>query len=711
MLHFLQPLFLFGLSLIAVPLILHFFTRQRFTDIPFPSLLLLRRSRRRTLPTFTLHHLLILLCRILGVAFLTLIFAMPLVRGKLWGAGESRSMSALYLIIDNSLSTRWHTRSVSTYDKIKEAAKEILQNTSDKEEIYLSFACGQKRGGHFSSAASSIDDIIALVRKSAPDFCGGNLRTQTSRAIRILARSSAPERKLVIISDLQRRAFNFPPLPQPDFPLSLVIVDASGGAKRDNLALGPSPLPISPLEGESVPLCFDVRGSAQKQTLATSLTLGSEKRGERSVQIKPGGKTTSCFHLSFPAPGVQFGSISLTPDSLETDNHWFFRFTVGSPQRVALLASKEDLENPAADAFYLIRAFRAAANAGAGFQSINAEVFAPSELHQFALKNFNMAILTSGTPLTLKDMKQLHDFTSNGGGLLIFAGDDNTINKMIAEVLFAGKIHLMPQQIEPERKGKKTQLYYQPVETIDLQHPFFSSAEIKTSDVLDMRFAAGARLKVGAPEVKVLMSIAENRPVLVEHRIGQGAVMLLASGLSPYRTNFALQPIFVPWLLRACKYASGRQDEPPRDFIYGQEVRIAFQERIDEKQLRIRNLRSNKSFSIYSSPASSKIFTLPGATPLPPGVYAVEQGDSKPPLDVITINIDQDEGDLDAISQKALAKKFSGLPFRIIKIKGTLWRGHLADAVFKREFTPLLPIFLIAAFSALLLDTLFSNRK
>lgn len=84
---FLQPFLLWGLPLVLLPLIIHFFNRMRYKSMSWVGMDFLLRASRQSARRARLRHLLILLCRMLAVAALVFALARPLV-----GCCESRRL-------------------------------------------------------------------------------------------------------------------------------------------------------------------------------------------------------------------------------------------------------------------------------------------------------------------------------------------------------------------------------------------------------------------------------------------------------------------------------------------------------------------------------------------------------------------------------------------------------------------------------------------
>ena len=83
----LQPWMLYALPLVFLPVVIHLLNRSRHRPVAWAAILFLRRARRRDRGRSRLRHLLILLARMLAVAFLLLAAGRPLVSGlpSSWG--------------------------------------------------------------------------------------------------------------------------------------------------------------------------------------------------------------------------------------------------------------------------------------------------------------------------------------------------------------------------------------------------------------------------------------------------------------------------------------------------------------------------------------------------------------------------------------------------------------------------------------------------
>ena len=107
--NFVYPAFLYALSLIAIPIIIHLFNFRRYRTVYFTNVKFLKEIKEETAVQSRLKHWLVLISRILAIIFLVLAFAQPIIPlkesnadilhtiGARFDFGVGRKYSANYL--------------------------------------------------------------------------------------------------------------------------------------------------------------------------------------------------------------------------------------------------------------------------------------------------------------------------------------------------------------------------------------------------------------------------------------------------------------------------------------------------------------------------------------------------------------------------------------------------------------------------------------
>ncbi len=120
---FLYPQFLFALAAIAIPIAIHLFNFQRPKKVMFTNVRFLRDVQASTSSNLKIKHLLVLLARVLFVAFLVFAFAQPFFKQQQDNAQAGAKHVSIYL--DNSFSMQGGSQTGNLLDMGANMAEEI----------------------------------------------------------------------------------------------------------------------------------------------------------------------------------------------------------------------------------------------------------------------------------------------------------------------------------------------------------------------------------------------------------------------------------------------------------------------------------------------------------------------------------------------------------------------------------------------------------
>ncbi|NDK56765.1 BatA domain-containing protein [Pontibacter fetidus] len=186
---FLHPLFLFALTAIVIPIILHLVQLRRAKRIEFSNVRFIKASQEVTANQRKIKELLILICRILAVIFLVLAFAQPFLPGT---SSATSSEKDVTIMLDNSYS---------------------MQNVqADKDVSLLTFAVDKaKQIFDFFPPAS----VFSIVQNSNVSNTRFPSASDARAALDNVAFSSIPTNTLsasvsghtFLLSDFQRTSF------------------------------------------------------------------------------------------------------------------------------------------------------------------------------------------------------------------------------------------------------------------------------------------------------------------------------------------------------------------------------------------------------------------------------------------------------------------------------------------------------------------------
>ena len=132
--HFQQPNMLWGLLLLAIPLLIHLFQFHRTKTIYFPGVFRLTQKLEQARQKKKLQHWLVLLSRMLGIACVVLAFAMPSCDNQ---NAKDRGYSHVVLLIDNGFSMSVEGADGLLIEQAKSQARAILNDLPSETQVKL----------------------------------------------------------------------------------------------------------------------------------------------------------------------------------------------------------------------------------------------------------------------------------------------------------------------------------------------------------------------------------------------------------------------------------------------------------------------------------------------------------------------------------------------------------------------------------------------
>src|SRR5579862_1277605 len=100
--NFLFPSFLYALSAISIPILIHLFNFRRYKKLYFSNVRFLKEVVQESHSKSKLRQLLVLICRCLVIIFLVLAFAQPFIPLK--NGVTASGAKAISIFLDNSFS-------------------------------------------------------------------------------------------------------------------------------------------------------------------------------------------------------------------------------------------------------------------------------------------------------------------------------------------------------------------------------------------------------------------------------------------------------------------------------------------------------------------------------------------------------------------------------------------------------------------------------
>jgi hypothetical protein len=625
------PWFLAGLAGVALPLYLHLLKKLKSTPRRMPSLMFFEARTQSSTHHRRLRYYALLSLRMLWLVLLILAFANPFINRT---AAAFSSNRLVLLVVDNSFSMRAGTRLADA----KAAAMGVLSGKGPARAQVAAF------GSQLRLMTQPIEDQSALraaVQAIQPGDGHGNF-AELARAVRAMAESIRTPIELHLFSDMQRSelAATFSDMALP------------GNVKLMTHAAITKAQPNWTVESVDAP--GQVWGKDAKPVRVQAVIAGYETpAAQRTVSLVVNGKTTATKTVAVPANGratVDFPTLEVpygfnrcevkmdSADVLPADDLRRFAVERSDPQKALLIHNYGDSRSP----LYVAAALSAAAQSAFTLESINV-----NEAADRRPSNYAFIVLSDLNSLPSLLENSLTEYVRSGGSLLIAAGTSAGGRSQIP-IFGAHIVETRDYNRVPDR--------YMAVGSSDSSYPAVAKAGGWPG--VKFYYALDVDPGVGPGAARVIVRLADQTPLLLEKRIGEGRVVLLTSGLDNLTNDFPLNPAFVPFIEQTARYLAGSERQGgarPVDAYL--ELRNGREQVREQGQaVEVTDPEGKRPLTLGEA-ASAQSFQLTEA-----GYYQIRFASGR--QDEIGVNPDPKESNLDVISEDVLA----------------LWRGKGSES-------------------------------
>jgi hypothetical protein len=523
MMGFLAPWFLAALAAVGLPVYIHLLRRQTTTPRPVSSLMFFERGIQSSTRHRKLRYLLLFTLRALLVALLALVFANPFVRRS----AASASDRLMVIVVDNSFSMRAGTRLA---DAKREALEVIATRRPSQRAQVMSL------GGELQVLTQAIQDSGALrtaVENIQPGDSHGNFG-ELGRGMRALTETVHTPVDLHLFSDMQASNMptNFADMVMPG-NVSLVLHSvATTVVPNWTVESVEAPgLLVDPKKARVLAVIAGHQTPAATRTV--SLVINGTVAATKKVDVPADGRATVAFESLDVPYGASRCEVRIdAADGFAADDSSLFAVKRADPERVLFVHQAGDSRSP----LYFGAALSAAAQASFVLQPIVADQAADADPTKYAF-----VVLSDVTSLPSILENSLLRYVQNGGSVLIAAGMSDGHRQ---------KIPVFGENATDARYYSRTG-GFSTVGQVDTSHPAMKDA----GGWADAKFYYATVVNPGRS--RVVARLADGIPLVMDKQMGQGHVLLFASGFDNVTNDLPLNPAFVPFVDESARYLAG----------------------------------------------------------------------------------------------------------------------------------------------------------
>lgn len=530
----LAPAFLGGLLAIGIPIAIHLINRERREVVRFPSLMFLRKVPYRSVRRQKLRHVLLLAMRCLALILLVAAFARPFFARHAPATPALSGARELVILVDRSYSMGYADHWKRALAAARSAVRDISAN--DRASVVF-FANDPVAATEPTASAMRLERAIAAAKLSSE---ATRYEPALKYAGQVLAASNLPRKEVVLISDFQSSGWGRHDdvrLPQG---ATMTTVDIGGGADEDLAVTQVSTDRDAAGERARVTVTARVTnvGTVQRKVDAT-LDIGGRAVETRSLTVAPKSVAQARFApVAIPTAATR-GTVRITHDSLSANDE--FNFTLAPGEAVSVLMV-EPAKPRANQGLYLRRALEIGDRPVFHVDVRPADALRPADFDGRSL-----VVLDEVPPPTGAAGMRLRRAVSAGAGLLIAPGD------VPAARWGADWAAFLPARLGPV--VDRTRDAGATVASVDYAHPVFELFSAPRSGDFSTAHLFRYRRLIAPGDTGVIARLDDGAPALVEKAVGAGKVIVWASSLDSYWTDFPLQPVFLPFAHEIAKYA------------------------------------------------------------------------------------------------------------------------------------------------------------
>lgn len=699
---FLNPLLLLGLAGIALPVIAHLLSRRKFDVVEWGAMQFLDVSRK-TKRKLKLEELLLLLVRIGAVALIAFALARPWISSGFLTGYQSAGSRDVVLVIDGSNSMSRSDGMTSLHERAKRRATEFLDTLSPGDTASVIDA-RDKSVRVVGSPLQDLEAVAAAIAEIPAASGAGHLQEACEDAVGILGRCSNGNREIIVLTDRQRVGWNVNSdaswkrfddvLDFPSVKPQVWVVDVSrntSGVSR-NVAVGRLNLSRD-LSVPDFPVQFEVvlrNIGTTKVSVPISVLVDGQRLAamESRLEIDPKSEATFARSVQLANEGTHLITVeaSLPGDIIPADNVASAALQVQSAIPVLLVESSKSLQASGQDSFFARMALTASENDSPW---VFAEVVKANDLTAEMLQKPAAFVLANVDQISENVMASLKAEVANGKGLFVALGNRTTPEVFKSVYQQSGLFPTMALNrigsVTPSAEADLTIAPYS-LEAPWLNRfrdrkgaPFFdaafqkwwllTSAELNVSGSrVDGADAGDQKLPetelpadpqnnvdtqtASGGTMKTIAALSTGDPLLLQGQYGQGALLLMTSGLDTSWNRLPAVSDYVPFLHEAVfQMASSRIvrnvdfGDPLRSIVIGDVATDT-----DSTGGKSGFVNPAKKFAATTGQFTNgeTIFQF-GDTKLP-GVYELKSSEDGETLDAFVVNYDQSEHEPDELT-------------------------------------------------------------
>ena len=567
---FLNPLALFGLGLLALPVLVHIFKPRRVRQMPFSSLRWLRASQHRMSRRIRWHQILLFLLRAAFLILLVLALARPTI-----STGGNDGPTARFIIVDVSRSMGYQpTDGEPPLTRAKRIAQDMLNRggAGDRTTVILAGARAEVLGPLVADPGVYVAPMSARAAQSGRASLDSVL--QAARGLLRDVPADMPA-ELVFITDNQRGNWKPAAIERSrarlERPLRVRVIDVAEPT-AENVWIAEARL----LDNNRIRVTVGADAAEQRQRLVRLAQVPDQPPQQEKVTVRPGELTPVYFDVGAAADlsgsdERAIARLTLDPtDALPSDDRYWVNLNSPGTTRLLLLEHPASVEARRGASLHLRTALSAISETTGATLRIERRAATSATVQD--IREADVVWLVEAPRLEPAVVEALRRRVRDGGGLAIFPGPG------IERDFYNNQLHgsgdasaLLPVKLNEAQPAPDGMARLQDVAR---QHPLFDGLfDPIYGDLARARFYQYYALqRAEQPGARALVRFDDGTAALVSHDVGAGRVLFVNTTADDGWSDLARRGAFLPLVDRMLSHLAGGMGRG--SFEVGEPVRV-----------------------------------------------------------------------------------------------------------------------------------------
>lgn len=554
---FLNPLLLWGLAAISIPILIHIFNLKRTKKIEFSTLMFLKEIQQSKYKKIKLKQLLILLCRIAFIIFLVMMAAKPFDKGFLGSPGD-KAKSSVLLILDDSFSMQARDKNGNDFENAKKKLAEAIDALGDNDEIYFTTvsAIDKPYSSLPKKDLNRLKDTISQLKTSE---ISRDMNEVMYFAESIMNSAAHTHKEIYLFTDGQKSFIQNEIIAGSRFKdnenvhMNFIL---TGTRQANNISIDTLNTVSKIFEKDrpvKIKALINNHNNFNTANKSVILTMGAY-REEKVIDIPANSTVEAEFIVKPENTGFASGNIELvqndiSDDEISGDNRQYFSFYVPKEVNV-LIASGSPL-----NAEYIKLVLRSSQEILPGAEQstyFNIKEISSSDISSENLAQFNSVVIINKNRFSANETAKLKEYIEAGGGAVIYPGSNTDIENYNNEI--------MKQMELPYIGSRYTSNTPVKFDKIDFDNPVFEGIFKKDTDRNNITFESpditSGISPGGGKNSASIVTLMNGTNFMAEYSKGKGKIIMFAVAPDMSNSNFPAKNLFSPVTIRSILYTA-----------------------------------------------------------------------------------------------------------------------------------------------------------